>query len=119
MSTLTPILCLTIVGYLEARGEGLDGMSFVMDVAMTRAVENNIGVCDVVSQPGQFHFDPSFRSNTEEWQEAFGLAAAMVLLDDRPRTGATHFHSGPPPSWTSDADFIGKWGNHMFWRIEQ
>jgi spore germination cell wall hydrolase CwlJ-like protein len=118
MSVLTPILCLTIVGYLEARGEPDDGMLLVMDVVATRAEQMNMPICDVVSQPNQFYFDPGFRSDTDEWREAFYSAAALVLLGERPRTGATNFHSGPLPDWTNDAEFIGKWGNHMFWRIE-
>lgn len=112
-------LCLAIMAYLEARGEGPDGMLMVMDVAATRAEETRKDLCQVVAEPNQFAFDPAFRSDTPQWQEALALAHRVAVLDDRPRTGATNFHSGPPPGWTKHAQFIGKWGNHMFWRIEQ
>lgn len=116
---MSVILCLATMAYLEARGEGVEGMLFVMDVAATRAELENKDVCEIVAEPGQFAYEPEFWSDTSQWQEALRMAGALAILDQRPHSGATHFHSGPPPSWTKDAELVGKWGNHTFWRIEE
>lgn len=113
------LTCLAIVAYLEARGEGPDGMRAVMNVALTRAEQSGQDVCVVVAEPGQFAYRPTLEpGEPEAWQAAL-VIAREALHAGPPPDGATHFHEvGIQPGWTRGAVFCGRIGRHLFWRIK-
>lgn len=119
------LICVAIAAFLEARGEGPDGMLAVADVVMERVDDPRWpdDPCSVVQQPNQFAYLPLSRVEeiilTEDdasWSMALD-AARTVLAGDGLHMGATHFHwVGEHPYWTKNATFIGRWGDHMFWK---
>ena len=125
---MTPLLCIAVAVYLEARGEGPDGMLAVADVIMERVNDSRWpdDPCSVVEQPKQFAFLPFERveeiiraEHDAAWSMALD-AARTTMAGEGLGSGATHFHwIGEHPYWTKNATMIGRMGNHLFWRINK
>lgn len=122
------MICIAIAAFLEARGEGVEGMAAVADVVMERVDDPRWpdDPCSVVQQPKQFAYLPFSQveqiiliEHDASWSMALDVSRA-VLAGDRLHMGATHFHwKGENPRWTKNAIMIGRWGDHLFWRIEK
>lgn len=113
------LTCLATVIYLEARGESPAGQRAVADVVLTRAAISGQGVCETVAAPGQFAYQSALQPREPKaWAAA--CSVAMRALSDGPDVqGATHFHeAGVRPAWTEGAVFVGRVGDHLFWRVE-
>ena len=112
---------------LEAGGEPKDGMLAVADVVMERVDHENWpnDICSVVQEPNQFAYksilqmSDLIRKSPRVWMEAFDVARSVVVDGERLHMGATHFHSGKNPWWTRDAEYVGSYGGHKFWRLEK
>jgi spore germination cell wall hydrolase CwlJ-like protein len=125
---LTPLLCIAVAAYLEARGEGPDGMLAVADVIMERVNDPRWpdDPCSVVEQPKQFAFLPFERveeiilaEHDAAWSMALD-AARTAMAGEGLGSGATHFHwIGEHPYWTKNAILVGRMGEHLFWRINK
>ncbi len=125
---MTSMLCIAIAAYLEARGEGPDGMLAVADVVMERVADPRWpdDPCEVVQQPAQFAYLPFSRveeiiltEHDASWSMALD-AARSAMAGDGLGSGATHFHwVGEDPFWTKNAILVGRMGDHLFWRIEE
>ena len=125
---MSPVICIAIAAFLEARGEGPDGMLAVADVVMERVADDRWpdDPCAVVQQPAQFAYLPLWRvdeivafEHDASWSMALDAARA-AMAGDGLGSGATHFHwVGENPYWTKNADLVGRMGNHLFWRIEK
>lgn len=125
---MSPLLCIAVAVFLEARGEGPDGMLAVADVIVNRTEDSRwpSDPCRVVQQPHQFAYLPFWRvdeiirqEDDASWSMSLD-AAREVLAGDGLHTGATHFHwVGEHPYWTKNATLIGRWGDHLFWRVEK
>lgn len=114
------LTCLATVIYLEARGESAAGQRAVADVVLTRAAVAEQSVCDVAAAPAQFAYQPTLRPREPKaW--AMAVSVAMRALSDGPDLrGATHFHEvGVRPAWTKGAVFMGRVGDHLFWRVAE
>ena len=124
--------CLTKVIWFEARGESKHGKILVANVVRNRM---NFGkpfattVCDVVYQRNQFawtrdkkkrntNFKNIARINmkTEEQQvmDTLNVAFAMLLMEPKSKTQATHFCSIGERCQFGNAKRLGKVGNHTF-----
>ena len=124
---MSPLICIAVAAFLEARGEGPDGMLAVADVVMERVEDSRWpdDPCKVVRQRGQFAYLPF--SQVEEiiraeddasWSMALDASRA-VLAGDGLDMGATHFHwINENPYWTKDAILVGRMGDHLFWRMK-
>jgi len=122
------LICIAIAAFLEARGDGPDGMLAVADVIMERVEDPRwpSDPCGVVKQSGQFAYLPFSQveqiiiyEEDASWLMAKD-AAREVLAGGGPHMGATHFHwIGEHPYWTKNATLIGRIGDHLFWRIEK
>ncbi len=125
---MTPLMCIAVTAFLEARGEGPDGMLAVADVVMERVRDDRWpdDPCSVVQQEKQFAYLPFDRvegiilaEHDASWSMALDAGRA-VLAGRGLDMGATHFHwVGENPYWTDGAVFVGRWGDHLFWRIEK
>jgi spore germination cell wall hydrolase CwlJ-like protein len=77
-------------------------------------------ICGVVYQPGAFSWTHDGRSDRpadiNAWLEAQAVADEVLLYGCTLCTGATHYHTiDSHPDWIKDMDFIGVWGNHVFY----
>ena len=109
-------LCLAMVMYGEARGEGANGMLHVAETVINRAAspEYPDTVCEVVNQPGQYY---AVKGRGKEWRTATGLAEDILAGENiLPNTGATHFFSGQVPHWADKMQLVAKVGSHMFYK---
>lgn len=122
MAGLTPLLCLALNIYGEARGEDPDGQLAVAQVTMNRVehVAYPKDVCSVVFQEKQFSWTSQPIRIKEPMALLYALHVAEGVLDNRTQdltNGATHFYSGNrPPVWAHDMILVGRIGNHIFLR---
>lgn len=113
---MTALFCIAVVAYLEARGEGFEGMPAVADVIVTRAERRGQqdDICGMVSEHRKFAFDPHLEPlEPDKWSDAI-IVAADTLKGDRLYMGADHFYSNTRPYWSTDDNIIGRIGNHTF-----
>lgn len=111
--------CLATVLYLEARGEGPDGMRWVADVVLTRAEQSGQSVCEVAAAPGQFAYQADLRPREPEaWRVAVRIAQE-ALHQGAPPNGPTHFHEATiRPDWSAEAVLWARIGGHVFYKDE-
>jgi len=122
-------MCLALNVFFEARNEPIDGQMMVAEVTLNRVDSPHYPdtVCGVVWQTKQFswthdgkHDDPTRMSHLDrvEWGHIQKLAEEVL---ENPNmlfgTGATHYHADyVRPFWVSDLEYVGKVGNHMFYK---
>lgn len=123
MIGLSPLLCLALNIYSEARGEDPEGQLAVAQVTMNR-VEHPAypdDVCAVVFQEDQFAWTKRPVSIEEPEAFIYSIRVASEVLLNRPpdlTDGATHFYSGnEPPDWASRLHLVGRIGNHTFFKL--
>tara|TARA_R100001369_G_C3194042_1_gene144341 strand:- start:44 stop:490 length:447 start_codon:yes stop_codon:yes gene_type:complete len=126
------LLCLSLNGFFEARGEPLQGQIAVHEVVINR-VENPKfpdTICGVVLQENengvcQFSWWCDLISNIPNEPNSFNTSKALARLmieegDYISVIGseATHYHAITidPPYWTIGMDEIGVIGNHIFYK---
>jgi len=124
------ITCLALNIYKEARGEPVAGQQAVALVTINRTRENGLygDLCQTVFEPGQFSWSitdarngvllPEKRPNrnSAEWQTAKLVAIESLTLRDF-TNGATHFHEiKTRPAWAKQMQYLGRWGNHDFYK---
>lgn len=117
---MTSLLCLATVLYLEARGEGVEGMNVVADVVLERVEDPRWpdDVCSVVQQPRQFAWTSSLEiREPAEWATAVSVAMDYLHDDYRMNIRATHFRSDDVSRWGS-LEYVGRWRSHTLWREE-
>ena len=119
--------CLAMNIYAEARGESLVGQYMVAYVTMNRVNSSRYPstICGVVKQYKQFSwYNPKkeiYPKSQESWDIACSIALKFLL--SKPVTkidlseGALYYHAAyVNPSWTSRKTYIGKVGDHLFYR---
>jgi len=119
--------CLAMVGYTEARGEGIAGMVATMEVVLDRAHDREKRwpgtVCSVALQPNQFLGIAKWKPTTnarlpperQSWESAYtiaGLALSGASLVPNDCRGAVFFDAGP----RRRKNFACKIGAHSFYR---
>lgn len=118
----TQINCLAKNAYMEARGQGEEGMLAVIFTTLNRVKSGKFpdSICGVVYQSRQF----SWTSNRPPIKEPEVYAKAKELAQEAVRGkhkdntfGATYFHStGIKPYWTKDMKCTTKIGGHKFYK---
>ena len=117
--------CLAETVYYEAGNQPTKGKVAVAFVILNRAKKNNSTICDVVEQPGQFHWVTlaALRvksKNQQQWEECQRLA--KDILDhpknyEDPTNGARAFRrpvDAPFPATWREAATIG---GHIFYLL--
>lgn len=103
--------------YYEARGEGETGMRLVAEVTVNRvkAEEFPDTICDVVNQPGQFHWVGKGMSppKGESWETAQKVAED-VLNNGPELTTAIYFKRGNSSRWQNRPRQL-RHKNHSFY----
>ena len=123
---LTPeqeVVALTL--YLEARGEGANGMYAVACVIKQRSVERGLSYDQVCLEPKQFtvwngktpaDFNDGLDQDTEVVKAAKFLASTMDVVNPEIIGNANGFFSGDRPGWIEREWVVGTYGNHTFWK---
>ena len=129
----TPIMCIAVAIYFEARGEPSDGQIAVAHVIQNRIADPRYpdNACDVVKQgyywnghpiknKCQFSFYCDGKSdspyNKQGWFDALYIATLSKTTPDQTR-GATHYHSiGVQPYWAIEGRVTAHIDGHIFYK---
>ena len=114
------VACLVQAAYYEAGNQGKEGRLMVMRVLLNRARGNLKHVCKELHAPHQFSFIgakrlPAFPAATRKRirEEAVEFLKGVSV----PFESATNFHhKSLLPSWTKKMVYLGRVGDHTFWR---
>ncbi len=124
LSDLSPLYCLSINTYHEARGESYKEQLAVSQVVLNRVADQRWPntICDVVTQKHQFSWYWDNRPDTIHDLETFkenvyaAFATYTGLIEDI-TDGAVHYYahdSIDPPTWTKSMTVTLKLGGHTF-----
>jgi spore germination cell wall hydrolase CwlJ-like protein len=116
--TIMDRVCLAEAIWRESRGESIEGQKAVAKVVLNRVSSEDYPntVCRVVFQPFQFSWTQTWRGWRYD-QHSLNLAGVVLARKDfLKHFKATHFHSGPPPTWAKDLKIVKKIGNHVFYK---
>lgn len=120
MTLLEGLLWLTLNVYHEGRSEPEIGQVAIAHVTLNRALENQMPVKDVVTQPYQFSWTFQKQSYLPDDPGAFVdcLRSVYIALQSPDITsGATHYHlDSIKPNWASDFTYVAQYGSHKFYR---
>ena len=124
---MTPLACLAVAIFFEARAEPIDGMQAVANVVINRVEDSRYPdtVCDVVWEPKQFSFTHDGLTDAPEahtghqdkiaWVTSQEVAKA-ALRGDLLGLTSTHYHAQRvSPSWANSYDKDGLVGKHIFY----
>ncbi|MDA3807113.1 MAG: cell wall hydrolase [Thiomicrorhabdus sp.] len=121
LSATVLTLCMASMAYYEARGEGIDGMTAVMEVAMHRAESPRYPneVCAVVKQDRQFSaFNDGYKMEVnQELLDILPYAWKVYrgAIDNIPDT-VLHYHAkSVNPKWASTGVLVSTINNHMYY----
>ena len=118
---LTPLTCIAIAIYFEARGESIEGQQMVAATIINRINHPQFPdtACGVVKQRKQFSFYSDGRSDKPTEPEAYLTAsriASEALKEGVVNETSLYFHStAVQPIWRHKLKRIGKIGNHVFY----
>lgn len=119
---MTPLMCLALAVYFEARSEPLDGQFAVAEVVLNRVADPTFpdSVCAVVKQPHQFSFysdgKPDVPRNPEAWALAQDIAESALSGERWLGLEATFYHATyVSPHWADQFVLIGRVGSHLFY----
>lgn len=125
---MTPLTCMALALYFEARSEPVVAQIAVAEVILNRVEDTRFldDVCSVVYQPKQFSWTHDGKSDTpkdrEAWHNVKDLAADVLA---NPQTmvlghGADHYHADyVDPYWADTLTPVGRYGTHIFYRWEK
>ncbi len=106
------VQCLAATAFHEARGESEAGQRAVIHVVLNRSRARNLTPCQVIRQPGQFHFRMRQSYSGPEWERLVRLARSPGR---DPTLGAHYFHNrSVRPRWNYRVTTTI--GNHTFYR---
>lgn len=118
---MTPLMCMAVAVYFEARGEPLEGQYAVAQVVMNRVEDKRYpdDVCNVVFEPRAFSFTHDGLSDALPVNEAADVA--LQVAQDITSTvsypiSSTHYHAKyVSPYWKNHFDKDLTVGNHIFY----
>ena len=126
--TMTPLFCLAMTIFFEARDQPLAGQQAVAEVVMNRVESTRFPdtVCEVVFQHKQFSFthdglsdDYTKHTGNVFDRQAIDIAetiAESTLKGDRLGMTSSHYHArSVSPYWASVYHVDGRIGDHIFY----
>jgi spore germination cell wall hydrolase CwlJ-like protein len=116
------LFCLSLVVYVEARGEPIDGQMLVAEVVINRTQVERFpdDVCSVVFDEAQFSgittdMDLVGIFSDPDWKTSQQVAET-ALEGNLVGTEATHFHADyVKPYWSKHLTKLGQYGKHIFY----
>jgi spore germination cell wall hydrolase CwlJ-like protein len=124
---MTPLTCLAVAIFFEARAEPIEGMEAVANVIINRVEDSRYPdtVCDVVWEPKQFSFthdgltdDPEAHTGHQDklaWVTSQRVAKE-ALQGNLMGITSTHYHAEYVlPFWTDVYSKDGVVGTHVFY----
>ena len=124
---MTPLTCLAVAIFFEARAEPIEGMEAVANVIINRVEDSRYPdtVCDVVWEPKQFSWthdgltdDPEAHTGHQDklaWVTSQQVAEE-ALRGDLMGITSTHYHAEYVlPFWTDIYSKDGVVGTHVFY----
>ena len=123
---MSPLMCLAVAVFFEARGEPTMGQYAVAEVIMNRVEDDRYPdtVCGVVFQDHQFSFTHDGRPDRLPKIPTIASVksrrvASNVLNGYRIGITSTHYHTvSVEPFWKDNFELDGKIGNHLFYTNE-
>lgn len=125
---MTPLFCMAMAVFFEARDQPLTGQQAVAEVVINRVESPRFPdtVCDVVFQNKQFSFthdgmSDDYTKHTDNVfdRQAIDIAEAIAsstLNGDRLGTTSTHYHATyVAPYWAELYHLDGRVGDHIFY----
>lgn len=104
--------CVAAAIYHEARGEGDIGQRAIAHVILNRAKKRGMTPCQIIRQPGQFHFKMRGSYSGGDWYKAYRIASNPGA---DPTYGAHFFHNkSVNPRWKLKRTVTIK--NHIFYK---
>ena len=124
---MTPLMCMAVAVFFEARGENLTGKEAVANVIINRVEDHRYpdDVCAVVNEPYAFsythdglHDDPKRHTGHQDkiaWVEAQEVAKD-ALEGNLLGITSTHYHAtNVLPFWAKHYSLDTRIGNHLFY----
>lgn len=122
---MTPLTCLALALYFEARSEPLEGQIAVAEVIYNRVIDHRYpdDICSVVYQPKQFSWTHDGLSDKpkdkQAWKKSQIVADAVMKGNLFVGHGATHYHADyVDPYWNNSLTFVAQYGKHIFYEWE-
>ena len=124
---MTPLTCLALALYFEARSEPIDAQLAVAEVIYNRVEDQRYpdDICSVVYQRKQFSWTHDGLSdkpkNKEVWLEVKTLASEIISKEiELLGHGATHYHAEyVSPYWADSLTQVGQYGTHVFYQWKE
>ena len=119
---LTPLACIAIAVYFEARGENLAGQMMVAETILNRVADPRWPntACKVVKQRSQFSFYSDGKSDKPKNRELYLVAtdvASEALEGKHLNSGSLWFHANyVKPSWRHRLEVSVRIGRHIFYK---
>lgn len=126
-SNLNDVELLARLIYGEARGEGVQGMLAVAQVAMNRAARPGwwgSNLKEVILHPYQFScFNDAYSAalinpSDDSWEDCKKIAVIVLGGVADPTFGATHYFADyiDPPNWAAGMTHTATIGRHLFYK---
>lgn len=135
---MSPMMCMAIAMFFEARDQGIEGMKAIGHVIETRVASSKYPntICGVVTDdrgPNKLHdcqfsfycdgkSDDPLKYNSQDdqkrWDEAKLIAEAFIHDEIEIEMVATHYHADwmkKYPSWSKHFDKVDHIGDHIFY----
>lgn len=95
---MTEVMCLALIAFHEARGDGKQCQQMVTEVAINRSIDQNKSVCSVMKQKGQFSFvgRKSLKTPTKEkesWELSMKIAHSQLKQKTNYTNGSRYFNA--------------------------
>lgn len=119
---LTPLACIAVAVYFEARGENLAGQMMVAETILNRVEDPRwpSTACKVVKQRNQFSFYSDGKSDIPKNRELYLVAtdvASEALEGKHLGSGSLWFHANyVKPSWRHRLEVSVRIGRHIFYK---
>ena len=124
--------CLALTIYFEARSEPIEAQREVANVVLERVEDRRWPdtICGVVLQGGeQLHLcqfswycdgKPDTPANRYAWNVAISVAYESMQSKNSVFSGATHYHAYyASPYWARELIYLGRVGDHLFYREDR
>lgn len=126
---LTPLVCLALNIYFEARNEDYVGQMMVAEVTINRKLDERFPdtICDVVYQNNQFSWTHDGKSDEPKETEAYAIATVIAKIAMRHEPGISPLNTNvlfyhadyAKPHWSKVYKLETRVGRHLFYSTDK